>query len=144
MNKKYEKRVVIAGGRDFGNRLSEAGGLDLTWQRKCVAQMDASLELLFAEQIEWGGMLVVSGHARGADQMGEMWADAHMVDVKLYPADWDTHGKGAGPIRNREMAQNADVLVTFFDGYSSGTRHMIEMGLMYDLEIHVIRYERKA
>ena len=138
------KRVVIAGGRDFGQRTTEEGGMDLVWNRKCVRLMDEHLGLLFQEQIEWGGLLVVSGVARGADLMGEAWAEEHNFDVKQYPADWDANGKGAGHIRNREMAQNADVLCAFWDAHSTGTRHMIEMALMYDLELHVYLYERKA
>lgn len=41
-----------------------------------------------------------------------------------FPADWETHGKAAGPIRNRKMAQEADILVLIWDGKSKGSANM--------------------
>ena len=70
--------------------------------------------------------LVVSGTASGADQYGEIWARACGLSVDRYPADWTKHGKAAGPIRNRLMAENADALVAVWDGKSRGTRNMID------------------
>lgn len=37
--------------------------------------------------------LVISGTARGADQLGEQWAAARGIAVLRMPADWKTHGK---------------------------------------------------
>ena len=136
------KRVIIAGGRDFGNRTTEAGGLDVVWQRKCVDQMYSELAGLFEEELEWGGLLVVSGHAPGTDQMGEMWADEHMFDVELHPADWDTHGKAAGFRRNVEMVNVSQVLVAFWDGKSRGTKHTIDNAIKQGLEVHIYPYEK--
>ena len=53
---------------------------------------------------------IVSGGARGADQLGEELAHFYMIPLKRFPADWDAHGKAAGPIRNRQMAEYADGL----------------------------------
>ena len=36
---------------------------------------------------------VVSGCARGADKMGERWAEEHGIPVKRFPADWNKYGK---------------------------------------------------
>lgn len=71
------------------------------------------------------GLQFVCGGARGADTLGERWAKDHGVPTVLMPADWATHGKKAGPIRNTEMAQITDVLVAFWDGHSRGTQHML-------------------
>lgn len=68
---------------------------------------------------------VVSGCATGVDRMGEVWARANNVPVKEMPANWFNHGKAAGPIRNREMADYADAAVIIWDGKSRGTRNMI-------------------
>lgn len=68
---------------------------------------------------------VVSGGARGPDQIGEWWARTVGVPVRRFPADWKTHGRAAGPIRNREMAAYADALIAVWDGESSGTADMI-------------------
>ena len=43
---------------------------------------------------------LVSGCARGVDMEGERWAAINDVPIKHFPADWDTHGKQAGRLRN--------------------------------------------
>lgn len=60
----------------------------------------------------------------GADQFASIWFDflpKDSFEIK-HPADWNTHGKAAGPIRNREMAQaGADLCLAFPLGESRGT-----------------------
>lgn len=70
---------------------------------------------------------VVSGTARGVDQEGEHWASHAGVKVRRFPADWETHGKSAGYLRNAEMAKYADALLLIWDGESSGSRHMLDL-----------------
>lgn len=71
---------------------------------------------------------VVSGTARGVDQLGERVARQFNIPVKRFPADGNQYGKRAGFLRNAEMAEYADILVAVWDGKSKGTAHM--MGLM--------------
>lgn len=66
---------------------------------------------------------VISGRARGVDRLGEVWANRHRITVM--PADWTTHGRRAGFVRNAEMAKRADALIAVWDGKSAGTRNMI-------------------
>lgn len=68
---------------------------------------------------------IVSGRAKGVDRLGEHYALVKSIPTKLFPADWDKHGKAAGPMRNREMADYADAAVIIWDGVSTGTKHMI-------------------
>lgn len=70
---------------------------------------------------------IVSGTARGVDRDGEYFAKCNNIPVKPFPAAWDTHGKAAGHIRNRQMAEYADALVAVWDGESRGTKNMIEV-----------------
>lgn len=69
---------------------------------------------------------VVSGTARGADQLGEAWALKQNIPIKKMPADWDRYKKAAGPIRNREMAKYADMAIVLWDGSSRGAKNMID------------------
>ena len=69
---------------------------------------------------------IVSGHARGADALGERYAMEKGYALKIFPAEWDVYGKLAGFRRNVQMAEYADALLAFHDGESSGTKHMIE------------------
>lgn len=68
---------------------------------------------------------VVCGMAIGVDKLGEQWAIANSIPVKEMPANWNAHGKAAGPIRNRQMAEYADAAVIVWDGESNGSRNMI-------------------
>lgn len=47
--------------------------------------------------------VIVHGNARGADEMSGEWARRKGIFVRKYPADWVSHGKAAGPIRNEHM-----------------------------------------
>lgn len=67
---------------------------------------------------------VVSGGAYGVDKQGENWAYWRGVKVTIILADWATHKKAAGPIRNRQMAEYADVLLLIWDNESKGSSNM--------------------
>lgn len=88
---------------------------------------DISCVQLAMSQCSWTPSLVLSGTARGVDQLGEQWAKENNIKVARFPADWSSHGKGAGYIRNELMADNADALVALWDGESRGTKHMIKI-----------------
>ena len=81
---------------------------------------------------------VISGRALGADLLGEIYAKENNYIVKHFPAKWEEHGKGAGFIRNAEMAKYGNMLIAFWDGESKGTKHMIEISQKKGMEVHVI------
>jgi hypothetical protein len=83
--------------------------------------------------------VVLSGGARGADKLGEAWANKVGLPIEVRLAKWDELGKRAGYIRNREMARDADVVVVFWDGESKGTKHMIDAALDYCQELWVFK-----
>ena len=118
------RRVIIAGGRDFD---------DNDFLMEVMADL---YEGVFDPKIE-----VVSGGATGADTLGAEWAAIWSLPVRTFPADWEAYGKAAGPVRNQQMAEYADVLVAFWDGKSRGTRSMIQIALNEGLEVHVYRYD---
>jgi hypothetical protein len=68
---------------------------------------------------------VLTGGARGTDQLGYRWAWKHAIRHQLFRADWERFGKSAGVRRNYQLAQAGDVLLAFWDRRSAGTRHMI-------------------
>ena len=69
---------------------------------------------------------IVSGGASGVDYYGEKYAQENDIPIQYFPADWIKHGKAAGPIRNREMAEYGDQLFVVWDGKSKGTKNMID------------------
>ena len=84
---------------------------------------------------------VVSGGARGPDQLGERYAKEHDIPIEQYIPDWTPDGKNldrsAGLKRNIEMAKNADAVVAIWDGESRGTMHMIAHAAKLGLKIFV-------
>ena len=81
---------------------------------------------------------IVSGGASGIDAAGERHAIYGNIDIKRFPANWDEHGRAAGPIRNREMAQYADELLLVWDGKSRGSASMKKEMLMLKKPVHEI------
>jgi hypothetical protein len=95
------------------------------------------ISILYRMVLPWDITEVVSGAARGVDMMGEEFAFDMGIPVKRFPANWTKFGRGAGFIRNAEMALYAEALVTIWDGYSKGTANMIDLGRAKGLKIHV-------
>lgn len=71
--------------------------------------------------------LIIHGAARGADTLAERWAQCNGVPTLKFPADWTTHRKSAGPIRNRHMLKesNPDLVIAFPGG--PGTADMVSI-----------------
>lgn len=67
---------------------------------------------------------IVSGGASGIDAAAENFADKYNYPFHVYRADWDRHGKAAGPIRNSQMAAYGDALLLIWDGKSQGSASM--------------------
>jgi hypothetical protein len=70
---------------------------------------------------------LIHGGASGADYLAYQWAVDNSVDVKCYEADWKTHGKAAGPIRNKYMLEDGkpDMVIAFPGG--KGTANMVKL-----------------
>ena len=111
-------KTIIAGSRNFNN-----------YKFLCNALK------VFGEKIT----TVVSGGARGVDALGERWATENNIPIERYPANWFAHGKVAEPIRNAQMADNADSLIAFWDGKSKGTKNMLDLARKQKLSITVIK-----
>lgn len=83
---------------------------------------------------------IVSGGASGADALGEAYAILNGIQIKMFNADWNKHGRAAGPIRNRQMAEYADALIVVWDGTSKGTKNMIDEMHKQKKPVHIILF----
>lgn len=114
-------RVIVAGGRDYGD------------YEHVRAVLDSFRPTLGITEI-------VSGCAPGADTLGERWAMEHGIPVKPFPAKWKTDSgeidRGAGFRRNEEMARYADCLIAFPGG--RGTAHMIKRARRHGLKVYAV------
>lgn len=114
-------KVIIAGGRNYFN-----------YEVLVEAIKESNLQI----------STVVSGGAKGVDALGERYAEEMNLQLNIYPADWETHGRSAGPIRNRKMAENAEALIALWDGESRGTKNMIETATKKGLIVFVKRTDQ--
>ena len=114
-------KIIIAGGRDFDNYK--------LLKEKC----DFYLSKVNVE-------CIISGCARGADNLGERYADDRNYEIVRMPANWDKFGKSAGYHRNEEMAKIGDGLIAFWDQASRGTKHMIDLAKRYNLKTRIVFY----
>lgn len=114
-------RLIIAGGRDFDN----------------VSMLIEAMQGYVVDPLL---LTIVSGTARGADQMGEHYAKLKNLPIDRYPANWKEHGRSAGYKRNAVMADNATDLLAFWDGASRGTKHMIDLAASKGLNVRVVKY----
>jgi len=83
---------------------------------------------------------VVSGTCRGVDVMGEDWGRGNDIPVRPFPADWLTHGRIAGELRNRDMANYADALILLWDGKSPGASCMLREANKAGIKVHTQIY----
>ena len=81
------KFVLVTGGRDYSN----AAHLE-----KVLQEIDPDV--------------VMEGGSTGADQLARRWAQSTGRFAVLVPANWEYHGKGAGPRRNELMVQMISAL----------------------------------
>ena len=116
-------KIIVAGSREFNDYPLLKQKLDFYCQRYSPSQIE-----------------IVSGEARGADRLGEKYAQHSQLSLKQFPADWDKHGKSAGYRRNEEMAEYATHAVVFWDGKSKGSEHMINLAKEQELNLRVVRF----
>jgi hypothetical protein len=114
-------KVIVAGGRDFTD----------------YHRMKKTLDHLFSNKSE---VIIISGMARGADNLGCKYGNEHHHHVIEIHAEWNSDGKRAGFLRNEKMLALADAVVCFWDGKSSGTKHMIDISKAKGIPVRVIKY----
>ena len=70
--------------------------------------------------------VLIEGGAGGTDGIAGQWAVERGINNLIFPADWDKHGKVAGPIRNQRMLDEGkpDLVVAFPGG--RGTADMMK------------------
>ena len=100
-------RVVVFGGRDYGDWATVKRVLDMINKDICID-------------------VIIEGGYRGADYMAGQWASMNDVDDYIFHARWKVWGKSAGPIRNQRMIDvGKPHLAVAFPG-ATGTADMTE------------------
>ena len=82
--------------------------------------------------------VIISGGARGADSLGERYARENGIEFVLFAADWNKHGKAAGPIRNKQLIEEGkpEMVVAFKPG--KGTMNTIGHAERNNIEVVIL------
>lgn len=89
--------------------------------------------------VRYPHIVVVHGHCpTGADHYADLWAESRGHAVERHPANWELFGKGAGFIRNVDMAKlGAVICFAFWDGKGPGTLHMITCATKHGIPVAI-------
>lgn len=100
--------VLVCGGRDYYRR-------DVIFSTLDALHADTPITKL------------IEGGAAGVDNLAYSWAKERGLHGQTYRADWNGHGRAAGPIRNAHMLAdgNPDLVVAFAGG--RGTANMVRL-----------------
>lgn len=104
-------RVLVCGGRDFDDR---------ELMERVLTRIDAEHPI----------SVIIEGGGRGADHLAFSIASVgNRWGTSTYDADWETHGRAAGPMRNQRMLDEGkpDLVVAFPGG--RGTANMVKLAL---------------
>ena len=84
---------------------------------------------------------IVSGGAKGADQLAERYAQEKSILIQIFKPDWTKYGKSAGVIRNKEIISNCDAVIAFWDGKSKGTKSSIDFANKKEKQVAVMAFQ---
>ena len=106
-------KVIIAGSRTI---------TDYYWIKTVV---DSLLEPKLLDPTV--NVVIVSGTARGVDQLAIRYAKEKNLQCIEMPANWNAYGKSAGYHRNVDMSLIADAAICLSRNQSRGTQHMFNI-----------------
>lgn len=119
-------KVIIAGGRDF---------TDYEYMSKVLSKL-----LFNSSPFDGDSITIISGMAKGADTLAIQYADEHQMTKILFPANWKKYPIIAGFLRNEDMLKIATHVIAFWDGKSSGTKHMIDIAEEKGIPVWIYKY----
>lgn len=85
--------------------------------------------------------MIVSGGAIGADSLAEIYAKEKGIKTLIFKPDWAL-GKSAAAIRNLKIVEHSDVIVSFWDGLSRGTKMTMRMAYSKNVKVIKIIYKK--
>lgn len=120
-------RVLICGGRDYNDWETFNRELDGFLGSRGHLEPEYNMPV---------NVLIIHGDCpTGADSMADRYAVVNWTGLEVFPANWEEHGRAAGPIRNQQMLDEGrpDVVIAFPGG--RGTAHMVGIAKKAGVEV---------
>lgn len=83
---------------------------------------------------------IVSGGAKGADSLSERWARENNIETIIFLPDWNKYKKAAGFIRNKDIINESDKVIAFWDEISKGTLSSINLAKDQNKKTIVVKF----
>ena len=123
-------RIIITGGRERGSTRD---------YEQIYTVFSTVVNSKCAEQEHVRFTVIQGGCPTGIDSIACTLAHLSGCKCETFPADWEKHGRAAGPIRNQAMADaGADLCLAFPSaGRSTGTWDMIRRACAACIETRI-------
>lgn len=115
-----DKKIAIIGSRDFKNK----------------KLLDVHMQTYKAM---YNITHIISGGAKGTDTLGAQWANKNDIETIVFYPDFKKH-KRAYHIRNRQIVKEADIVIAFWNGNSTGTKYTMDYARTLEKELIVVKY----
>lgn len=126
MSNQLFQRVAIVGTRHFED-------YDL---------LCSVLDELISKNIISQNCTIISGGAKGADSMAERFAKERSMETKIHHPAYKKFGRKAPIIRNKWIVKDAEMVVAFWNGQSSGTGFTVQYAREKEKPLLVIDYDQ--
>lgn len=118
-------KLAIVGGRDFDG----------------YEKLEDVMNFFRVEDFQEVGV-IISGGAKGADSLGERYAENWQIPIKRFLPDWNKFGRSAGFRRNQQIVDACDMVLAFWDGKSRGTKDTIDKARIAKKPTFIIYYDK--
>ena len=86
----------------------------------------------------YGRFTLVSGGAQGADTMAAKYVREYEHEVIVYRPDYPKHGNKATFIRNRQIVDDCETLISFWDNCSAGSKFTMDFAVESHIPVFVV------
>jgi hypothetical protein len=119
-------RLLVCGGRDFSD-------VQLAHEK-----ITKAIGTIFMTP-----PTIIHGGAKGADAIAGEYAKINGFPCEVYPADWNAHGRAAGPIRNRQMIVEGrpDAVLALHGG--RGTQNMVKQARAAGIVVYIVNKSKE-
>lgn len=122
--KNPNRTIAVVGSRTVGrDNLCTIG-------RVCVE--------LFGRLNKHTDTILSGGCGSGADYWAKALSGKGGFQYLEAPALWQAHGKAAGPLRNKTIAQHCTHMVAVWDGKSAGTKQAIDAAMFLGKPVWIV------
>jgi hypothetical protein len=81
---------------------------------------------------------IISGGAKGIDTIAWEWALENHIEIIVHRPNYNLHGRGAALRRNDIIIDEADKIIAFWDGKSTGTKYVIDRAKKLNKPLEII------